>query len=148
MTDFTEENGQIPNHVFRYVERELYLYRVYKASVEELKWDLEDIMNRSRQFSVDPIPSNRGQSDTVSLTIVQAAIIENKIQQKLTRIRKIEAGLQILTDEEREIVETKYFSNVDLTNEQIIAQLNINRNRFYKLRYGIVYKFAMVFGVL
>lgn len=75
-------------------------------------------------------------------------VIENKIQQKLWRIRKIEAGLKILTDEEREIVEVKYFSNMDFTNEQIIDQLKMNRDRFYKLRYEIVYKFTIIFEVL
>lgn len=148
LKDILEENGQIPSHVFRYVEKELYSYRTYKTAVEELEKDLADILHRSKQFSLDPVPSNREVKDTVSLAALRAVVIENKLEEKLRRIRKIEAGLKLLSPEEREIVETKYFSNLELTNEEVIIQLRLNRNRFYKLRYEIVRKFAMVFGVL
>lgn len=86
-------------------------------------------------------------ADPVSLAVTRALIIEEKIRWNLNRIRRIEAGLQVLRPEEKEIVEKKYFSDTYYTNEQIMLQLQLSRNSFYRIRNEIVNKFAMVFNV-
>lgn len=95
------------------------------------------------------LPSVRNEpGDPVSLAATRALIIEEKIRWNLNRIRKIEAGLRILRPEEKQLVEKKYFSDAYYTNEQIMLQLRMNRNSFYRMRNEIVNKFAIVFNVI
>lgn len=145
----SSEIKKIPDHVFHYIENELQLYRTYKRALAELEADLEDLVNRSPQLPFDEVHvRNNSPSDIVNLTVVRSLVIEEKIKEKLSRIRKIEAGLKLVNDEERNIIELKYFSGIEYTNDYIIEELHISRKKFYKLRDGIIYKFAIVFGLM
>lgn len=131
----------------RYVENELYLYRMYKLSLEELKRDLEEISIETGQKPFEVVPIKNGPGNPVSLMAIRAVVIEEKIKLKSSRIRKIEIGYSLLNPEEKELVDKKYFSGMDYTNEQLIIQFQLRRNRFYKLRDGVIYKYALIFGI-
>lgn len=131
----------------KYVENELYLYRMYKLSLEELKRDLEEISIELPQKPFEIVPIRNGPGDPVSLTAIRTVLIEEKIKQNSSRIRKIEMGYSLLNPEEKELVDKKYFSGIDYTNEQLIIQFKLRRNRFYQLRDGVIYKYALVLGI-
>ncbi len=139
---------KIPDHVFHYIENELQLYRAYKQALAELEADLEDLVNRSAQLPFDEIHVRNGPTDIINLTVIRSLVLEEKIKEKLSRVRKIETGLKIMSEEEKSILDLKYFSGIDYTNDQIIVTLNLNRNRYYKLRDGIIYKFSIIFGLV
>jgi ArpU family phage transcriptional regulator len=139
---------KIPEHIFVYVEKELYSYKIYKLAVTELGLDLQDVISQYGQMSTDRIPSHSGPGDPVNLSVLKSLIIEEKIKQYLSRIRKIEAGINLLSNNEKGIVEKKYFSEGRFSNDQIMMELHLNRNSFYKMRDDIVYKFSLIFGVL
>jgi hypothetical protein len=143
-----EQENRVPEHIIRYIEDELRLYKTYKSTVSELELDLEDLLERSRQISFESVPNRNGPGDPVNLTALRSLMIEEKMKQALSRIRKIETGLTILNPEEKNIVESRYLSGVEYTHDQIIIQLRLNRNRYYKLREEIIQKFAMVFGLI
>lgn len=143
-----ERDNRVPEHILRYVENELLFYKTYKTSVYELELDLEDLMERSRQVSFDSAPNHNGPGDPVNLAVLQTLILEERMKYLLSRIRKIETGLKTLTLEEKSIVESKYLSGIEYTHDQIMVQLRINRTRYYKLREGIIHKYAVVFGLL
>lgn len=148
ITDKSNEKVKISDHIFKYVEYELYSYRAYKAAISELEQDLKEVITYSSPSPSDFIPSRTGPGDPVSLTALRTMVIEEKIRDKAWRIRKIEAGLSLLNSDERDLLERKYLCGIEFTNEQIIVQMCYNRNYFYKLRNDIIYKFAIVFGVL
>ncbi len=150
MTDqmSSTEMKKIPNHVFHYVENELQLYRTYKQAIAELETDLEDLINRSAQLPFDEIHVRNGPTDIINLTVVRSLVIEEKIKEKLSRVRKIETGLKLMSEEEKNILDLKYFSGTNYTNDQIIETLHLSRNRYYRQRDGIIYKFAIVFGLV
>lgn len=144
----TNEEEKIPEHIFKFIEKELYSYRIYQTALAELKRDLEELAECYPQLQADVISVRKEPGDPVGLAATRSVIIEEKIKRNLNRIRKIEAGLKVLRPEEKQLVEKKYFSDVYYTNEQIMVQLQMSRNLFYRIRNEIVYKFAMVFNVL
>ena len=139
---------KIPEHVFNYIEKELYAYRIYQTALGELESDLEDLAEQYPQSRTDFFSTRKEPGDPVGLAATRSIIIEEKIKRNLNRIRKIEAGLKVLRPEEKQLVETKYFSDEYYTNDQIMIQLQMSRNSFYRIRNEIVYKFAMIFNVL
>jgi hypothetical protein len=146
--EILEQNDKIPEHIFRYVENELQLYKTYKLTINELELDLEDLLERSRQISFDLAPNHNGPGDSVNLTVLRSLMLEERMKQLLSRIRKIETGFKLLNPEEKSIVESRYLSGMEFTHDQIINQLRLNRNRYFKLREGIIHKYAVVFGLL
>ncbi len=114
----------------------------------ELESDLEDLAEQYPQSRTDFFSTRKEPGDPVGLAATRSIIIEEKIKRNLNRIRKIEAGLKVLRPEEKQLVETKYFSDEYYTNDQIMIQLQMSRNSFYRIRNEIVYKFAMIFNVL
>lgn len=137
-----------PDHICFYIEHELSSYRVYKSAVAQLELDLEDIINLYGQAITDQLPANIAPGDPVGLSAVRALIIEEKIRYYMSRIRRVESGMEILTNDEKEVLKLKYFSENRYSNEDIIGELHINRSYFYKVRQEIVYKFALIFGLL
>lgn len=139
---------RVPEHIFVYVEKELFSYKVYKLAVAELKLDLESVITQYGQMLTDRTPTHNGPGDPVNLSVLRSLIIEEKIGQYLNRIRKIEAGIELLSNDEKEIVEKKYFAEGRFSNEQIMMEMHLTRNSFYKIREDIIYKFSLIFGVL
>lgn len=142
----SSEIKKIPDHVFYFVENELQLYRAYQQGIAELKADLDDLINRSAQLPFDEIRARNGPTDIINLTIIRSLVIEEKIKEKLSHIRKIESGLTVLNDEEKIIVENRYFSG-QYSNDQMMAKLHLARNKYYKIRDGIICKYAIIFGL-
>jgi hypothetical protein len=110
MIDLHEENIKVPDLIARYVEYELFAYRTYKIAVAELKKDLEDMKNHSRQFEPS-LASSKHQTPggPVSVTALRTIFTEEKLKQHLSRIRKIEAGMQLLSSEVKALVEKNTF---------------------------------------
>lgn len=139
---------KIPEHVCFYVEKELYSYRAHKLAVAQLELDLEDIINLYGQIPTDQLSSSTDPGDPVSLSALRAFMIEEKIKYYMSRIRRVESGISILTDIEKEILTRKYFSESRYSNEGIFRELHINRCLFYKVRQDIIHKFSLIFGLL
>lgn len=67
---------------------------------------------------------------------------ENKI-----KVDKITKALELLNKVEKEIIEECYFRNI-YTNQEIIKNLFINKNKFYKIKNDAVRKIAISLGYL
>ena len=67
---------------------------------------------------------------------------ENKI-----KVDKITRALELLNRVEKEIIEECYFRNI-YTNQEIIKNLFINKNKFYKIKSNAVRKIAISLGYL
>lgn len=139
---------RIPEHVCYYVEKELYSYKAHKLAVSQLELDLEDIINLYGQNPTDQLSLSTDPGDPVSLSALRAFMIEEKIKYYMSRIRRVESGISILTNTEKEILTRKYFSESRYSNEVIYRELHINRCLFYKVRQDMIYKFSLIFGLL
>lgn len=67
---------------------------------------------------------------------------ENKI-----KVDKITRALELLNKVEKDIIEECYFRNI-YTNQEIIKNLFINKNKFYKIKSNAVRKIAISLGYL
>ena len=67
---------------------------------------------------------------------------ENKI-----KVDKITRALELLNRVEKDIIEECYFRNI-YTNQEIIKNLFINKNKFYKIKNNAVRKIAISLGYL
>lgn len=67
---------------------------------------------------------------------------ENKI-----KVDKITRALELLNRIEKDIIEECYFRNI-YTNQEIIKNLFINKNKFYKIKSNAVRKIAISLGYL
>ena len=67
---------------------------------------------------------------------------ENKI-----KVDKITRALELLNKVEKDIIEECYFRNI-YTNQEIIKNLFINKNKFYKIKNNAVRKIAISLGYL
>ncbi len=139
---------RIPEHACFYVEQELSAYNAYKLALAQLEQDLEDVINQYGQVPTDALSSRNGPGDPVNLSALRAVMIEEKIKYYQTRIRRIESGISTLSEFEKEIATQKYFIQNCFSNEEIIEEFHLNRHYYYRIRQGIIFKFALIFGIL
>ncbi len=141
---------RLPRHVLRYVEEELTNYPLYRVAARELRLDLEDLRQRIANGAPDEGGSRERRylhGDPVADRALRIVRLEEQLRGKEERVQRIEAGLELLRPEERELVETRYFSNAGRNHEQALIKLGLSRNRYYQLREAAAYKFAVVLGV-
>lgn len=139
---------KVPEHVCFYVEQELSAYRTYQEAVAQLELDLGDIINQYGQVPADAISSRTGPGDPVNLSALRALMIEEKIKYYQSRLRRIESGINLLSKFEKEIATRRYFGREYSSNEEIIQEFHLNRHYYYRVRQGIIGKFAVLFGIL
>lgn len=131
-------NYKLPKHIKIYIEHELYDYIGNKKLQEEIE---DDIINSSG--GNDGQPKGNNTSDPTSLkaeklTTSRALLIVTK------KIQKIEKVLNILSADEREIVETIFFKG----HSQIYAEMHddISKNMYYYMKSKMIYLTAREYG--
>ncbi len=139
---------KVPEHACFYVEQELSAYNAYKLALAHLEQDLEDVINQYGQVPTDALSSRNGPGDPVNLSALRALMIEEKIKYYQSRLRRIESGINLLTEVEKKIASRRYFSQECYSNDDIIEEFHINRHYYYDVRQDIIFKFALVFGIL
>lgn len=76
---------------------------------------------------------------------VGKSIVENEY--KSTIVNAVNYVLDNkLNSESKVIIENAYFNNLK-TRDEVITELNINKNKYYKLKDDALYKFMIAFGV-
>lgn len=92
----------------------------------------------------DTVKDVKHPSDVKESFVENCAISEeeNKI-----KVDKITRALELLNRVEKDIIEECYFRNI-YTNQEIIKNLFINKNKFYKIKSNAVRKIAISLGYL
>lgn len=143
----TPDKYHLPIHIKKYIESELKLYRTYVKSLEELQKDYVDLLHRGRQISL--VPGGNGEQDKTGMIVAKLREIEEKSMNRAQRIEAIENGLSILSDEERKLVEARYFEYPDFSDELIMSQLHYGyRNTYYEIKKRALYKFAVILALI
>ncbi|HHY45869.1 MAG TPA: hypothetical protein GX506_01040 [Firmicutes bacterium] len=141
-----DTESRIPNPVFKFVEYKLYHYRENKAAIKAWEEMREDILQRGRQWQIG-FPPPEGQHSPTEEKTIQMMILEQKAQRELFWIRAIEDVLAILPEQDKRLVELKYFEGY-LTNAGVARELNMSERAFYDRREVIIRRFAIRFGLL
>lgn len=145
--DVLTEDRPLTPAVFRRVEGFLYRVPRYRAILARYEQDRADVLDRARQW--EPRPGDRTEgsvSDPTADKVAQLERIERRADEARAAVALVEAVWEILSDEEREIVDLKYWDRAPRTNQQVADELAIGRTTFYRRRQAIVEKFADVAG--
>ena len=124
---------------FGFVEQKLYNYRTHKQIIADYEAQREAILHRSKDN--DGQPRGSGIGKPTETTAIQLSLLEQRVKCESFWIRAIEDTLKLLSDEGKMLVRLKYFEGY-LTNDGIMFQMGIDRNRFYRMRAEIITKFA------
>lgn len=138
---------EIPSHVFRYVERELYDYPVHKAALSTVQAEREALRDKLRPW---PPPEGRreeGPPSDLAETYLQIEALNLRELRAWKNVRRIETVFDTLSDEQKKLVELKYWSG-KYTNDRMAKELNVGRTKFYEMRYEVVRLFALGYGLL
>lgn len=144
----SDERKSLPEHIFKRVEKELYRYPRYKATLAAYPVDRNDILLRFREWP-PPEGGVSGQtSDRTGGGAIRLDFIDERKRAAEQIVEAIEACYATLNDEEQELVRLKYWQRNQMTNEQIIATMDmerpISRRQWYRMREDVVAEFAKV----
>ena len=131
----------LPKDIRRAVEKELTNYPIRLKRLEILK---EEVMNSgNRELSGMPI-HHSGESVTERKAL---ELCSSEILFLEKRCKQIREGLELLDDEERRLVELKYFCR-KFTHDGVMAEMNISkRERYFITRNRILEKIAYITGM-
>jgi len=108
----------------------------------------QEIMAQGRQW-----PENDGRkeegvpSDPTQMAVIRLLALERSAERAQFYVNAIDSVMNVLNEEERRFVKRKYFDN-DTTNEALAAEMNMSKERYYRMREEVVRKFALRFGVI
>lgn len=140
------EQQHIPGPVFKFVEFKLYHYMENQRAVMRYNSTRQDILERGRQ--VEPGATYGGQTgNPVEKKTIQLVLLEDKVFRELSWIEAIEDVLSALPEEDRKLVQLKYFDGF-LTNAGVARELRMSIATYYRRRDYLVRRFAVRFGLL
>ena len=124
---------------FNFVEQKLYNYRTNKQIIADYEAQREAILHRTKDN--DGQPRGSGIGKPTETTAIQLALLEQRVKCESFWVRAIEDTLELLSDEDKTLVQLKYFEGY-LTNEGIMLRMGMSKKRFYRMRDEIITKFA------
>lgn len=124
---------------FRFVERKLYDYPANKQIIRDYEAQREAILHRTKDN--DGQPRGSGIGKPTETTAIQLALLEQRVRCESFWIRAIEDTMELLSDEDKMLVQLKYFEGY-LTNDGIMLKMGMSKKRFYRMRDEIITKFA------
>lgn len=134
---------KVERHIFQFVEAELFQYKIYKKLIEE--YDKESLYTGAKSgLAKDPtgrFPQN-STTDSTSLEAMRVMLLESKVSRAMWYVRAIEDVMQLLSEQEKKLVELKYFQGW-LTDSGICREMHIGRTALYKSKIGTIRKFAI-----
>lgn len=130
------------NSDYKKAEAILYNYPILEAKIKNLELELDELLeydvlpassNNIKPGSTTNAISNSVESEVVKRDDNQRAkCIQKKIKKLQRQKQKIENALEALSDDQREIVELKYFKQRSLRwicNEKKIHEVTLSRKR-------------------
>lgn len=138
------DETKLPDHIFRFVEAELYDYPVHKLTLNAAREDIIEEM----PAAVGDITGVRG--STMSSPIerkVMRLMTNRRIERLEFMIRVIEDVLSAIPEEERRLVNLKYFDQ-ELTNQGVARALGMSDSTFHRKRREVIRRFAIRMGLM
>lgn len=129
---------------FRIIESWLGKYQLWLIRIENLNAQLHELPQITQKFDV--VGGNGGfVSDSTYKTVERRLqISEVELAKLRLRVQLLQSALRALTEEEREIVELKYFRG--FSNEAVWEGLALSRRGYYRRRLNIIQKVYEALG--
>ena len=133
---------------YKFVEHKLYFYRDNKRLIEEYLARSDELIHstKRREFGM-PGGKRPIHQSHVEATAIQLVILEEKARREKFWVEAIEDVLELLPDEDRKLVELKYFQQLS-TNSAVAMQLNMSDSSFYRRKDEVVWRFTNRFGLV
>lgn len=141
-----ELNRELSSAEFKFVEYKLFNYIDNKQVIEAVTEQRENLLQSTRHKEPG-VPANQGVGKPTESMAIQLMMLEQKAERELFWIRAIEDVLKILPEEDKLLVELKYFEGY-LSNAGVARRLNISEREFYNRRSRIVRRFANRFALI
>lgn len=142
----------MPGRVFRQVEAELYKYPRYKNVLRNYRVDRKDVLHRIRQWPPPEGDTKGLTSDKTGGGAIRLHHLSERRKHAEIMVAIIDTVYETLTDEEQDLVRIKYFERNDMSNEQIIATMQLDhgtsRTQWYRMRTDVIEQFAEEMGFL
>lgn len=131
---------------FAFVEHKLFNYPTNKQLLAEYEDMREDIISGTKHKEKG-MPQNQGVGKPVESTVAQLLMLEERVKGEAFWVRAIEDTLDSLEEEDKKLVQLKYFDGY-LTNVGVAMRLGLDERDFYRRRERIVFRFAKRFGII
>ncbi|HBF0730300.1 TPA: RNA polymerase subunit sigma [Clostridioides difficile] len=136
------------DNLFSSAEGKLYNYKKIKAEIEKIDIDIQMIKNDYRGCSGVEIKEKTGKTyDIKSIVEIETeekekriALKEKEKKHKELIIEKIDNAMKILSEEEKKIVQYKYFSNSKTPWEYVGRMTGFSTSRCKQMRVEIINK--------
>lgn len=156
-----DTGGRVPRHVLTFVEQELEDYLTHRATVDGYEQERRDILHRYRQLQQREGGRPEGEhSDITADNVLRLEELDMRAARSRRKVKAVESIMAILTEEQRELVRLRYRVvtpacvaagkrplPMQYTNEQVIAEVNMGRDRFYAIRNEAIRQFAIRMGI-
>lgn len=135
----------VEKETFRMVESWLGKYQLWQIKIDNLTAQLQELPRVTQKFEEVASFGGGFVSDSTYQVVERRLMVSEVELAKLQlRVQLIKSALSSLNDEEREIVELKYFKG--FSNQAVWEGLALSRRGFYRRRSSIVEKVYEVLG--
>ncbi len=123
------------SEVFRHVERELYLYKFYRAALTTVLWPS---VSSSLGDTNTRVQHSAGEGATASMGSRRA--------EYRMKVEAIERGVALLTDQERQFYQFRYLTQ--LPYDVICREMHISKETACRIRRRVLSRFAVMLGLV
>lgn len=129
-------------------------YEAHKRALENIPREikrLQDVFTCIRSAATDSTPVSGGgntREDTMLSNIVHREELERTLKQAKTWVKMVDAGLGVLDDEERLVLERFYINRAKGNVDRLCEELNVEKATVYRRRDGALRHFTIaLYGV-
>ena len=126
-----KDQQKIPKHVCKFIEAELYDYKINKKTLEALK---NDVYLSTYSGDVTGRSSSRGSPSEAK---VMQLMTDRQIQRLEFSVKAIDDVLENLTEEEKKLVKLKYFDR-GYTNKGLAMEMGMSEPTLIVLKQRII----------
>lgn len=126
--------------------------KINEIKFKEYKDKIEDNLKKYPYYQISIEMPGLGTS-SIPNGLLSDKIVEDPIgnivaddEYKRNLVNKINYVIDRLPENSKRIIECAYFMDGIISNDEVIKELNINKNKYYDLKRDALYKFGIVFG--
>lgn len=138
---------RLPAAVRKTVERHLREYKANKAAVASYPELRESILLASPVRPEGPAPEGVV-GDPSGHKAIRLVELEARMRRKAAIVAAIDDVLETLSEEDRKLVELRYFSGVYFTHQRMAREMHMSRSAYYRRLNWILRLFALRLGLL
>ncbi|MDQ0418478.1 ArpU family phage transcriptional regulator [Croceifilum oryzae] len=120
------------------VERRLRKYPILKVAVEDLKYQYPSCTSHYGE------PMHGGQKEYISSTEKYAV----QRAEKEMELKRIEQALKILNEDERQLVEERYFTRMRKNDEIVCDRIGWSKRSYYRVKKEAIDKVAYTLNLI